>query len=131
MQQRHVCQQFNQNFLKSPPSPVKGAPGPFAAFLRLFPLLVGLHSRLHLFRAKDPLDPPIAGGAEKNRKPQSKGFAVLLVHSHHGYNSTTGHRPKSKEAGKHLWGLPALITVEQDRAGRSMAAHLCAVHLDH
>ena len=56
MQQRLVCQQFNQNFLKSPPSPVKGAPGPFAAFLRLFPLLVGLHSRLHLFRAKDPLE---------------------------------------------------------------------------
>ena len=34
-------------------------------------------------------------------------------------------------AGKHLWGLPALMTAEQDRAGRSMAAHLCAVHLDH
>lgn len=33
--------------------------------------------------------------------------------------------------GKHPWCLPALITAEQGRAGRSMAAHLCAVHLDH
>lgn len=46
-----------------PPSPVKGAPGPLAAFFRLFPLLVGLHSRLHLFRAKNPLDPCIVGRA--------------------------------------------------------------------
>ena len=36
-----------------PPATVKGAPGPFAAFLRLFPLFVSLHSRFHLFRAKD------------------------------------------------------------------------------
>lgn len=36
-----------------------------------------------------------------------------------------------KGAGKHPWGLPALITIKQNRAGRSMAAHLCAVHLDH
>ena len=36
-----------------------------------------------------------------------------------------------KGAGKHPWGLPALITVQQDRAGQSMAAHVCAVHLDH
>jgi len=42
-----------------------------------------------------------------------------------------GRSPESKKAGKHLWGLPALMTAEQDRAGRSMAAHLCAVHLDH
>lgn len=47
--------------------------------------------------------------------------------SHNG----TQFDPKLKEAGKHPWGLPALITAEQDRAGRSMAAHLCAVHLDH
>ena len=45
------------------PVPVKGAPGPLAAFFRLFPLLVGLHSRLHLFRAKNPLDPCIVGRA--------------------------------------------------------------------
>ena len=45
--------------------------------------------------------------------------------------STTAPHPKSKEAGKHLWGLPALMTEKQNRAGRSMAAHLCAVHLDH
>ena len=75
MQQRLVCQQFNQNFLKSPPSPVKGAPGPFAAFLRLFPLLVGLHSRLHLFRAKDPLDTCIVGGY----LPQ---YFILHLHLH-------------------------------------------------
>lgn len=31
--------------------------------------------------------------------------------------------PKSKEAGKHLWGLPALMTKKRTRAGRSMAAH--------
>ena len=59
MRQLCVCQQFNQIFLKSTPAPVKGAPGPLATFLRLFPLLVGLHRRLHLFRAKDPLDPCI------------------------------------------------------------------------
>ena len=45
-----------------PPATVKGAPGPFAAFLRLSPLFVSLHSRFHLFRAKDPLDPCIVGG---------------------------------------------------------------------
>lgn len=31
--------------------------------------------------------------------------------------------PKSKEAGKHPWGLPALMTDKQNRAGLSMAAH--------
>ena len=45
-----------------PPSPVKGAPGPLVDFLRLFPLLVGLHRRRYLLRAKDPLDPCIIGG---------------------------------------------------------------------
>lgn len=43
----------------------------------------------------------------------------------------TGRFQNPKGAGKHPWGLPALITVQQGRAGRSMAAHLCAVHLDH
>ena len=46
--------------------------------------------------------------------------------SHHGTQFDSRPHPKSKEAGKHLWGLPALITARQDRAGRSMAAHLCA-----
>ena len=79
MRQLCVCQQFNQNFLKSPPSPVKGAPGPLAAFLRLFPLLVGLHSRLHLFRAKDPLDPCIVGREQKNPQvPFPKNLRVKL-----------------------------------------------------
>ena len=33
-------------------------------------------------------------------------------------------RPQNpKGAGKHPWGLPALVTEKQDRAGRSMAAH--------
>jgi len=36
---------------------------------------------------------------------------------------TTAPHPKSKESGKHPWGLSALMTVEQDRAGQSMAAH--------
>ena len=36
-----------------------------------------------------------------------------------------------KESGKHPCGLPDLMTVQQDRAVRSMAAHLGAVHLDH
>ena len=30
--------------------------------------------------------------------------------------------PKSKEAGKHPWGLPALMTTERTRAGRSRLA---------
>lgn len=30
--------------------------------------------------------------------------------------------PKSKGAGKHPWGLPALMTEKQNRAGLSMAA---------
>ena len=50
--------------------------------------------------------------------------------SHHGTQFDNRPHPKSKEAGKHPWCLPALITPEQGRAGRSMAAHLCAVHLD-
>ena len=37
-----------------PPSPVKGAPGPLAAFLHLFPLLVGLHRRHLLQLARLP-----------------------------------------------------------------------------
>ena len=37
--------------------------------------------------------------------------------------SATDLHSKSKEAGKHPWGLPALITAEQDRARLSMAAH--------
>ena len=32
-------------------------------------------------------------------------------------------RSKLKEADKHPWGLPAMITAEQDRAGQSMAAN--------
>ena len=32
--------------------PVKRAPGPLAAFLRLFPLSVGLHRRRYLLRHK-------------------------------------------------------------------------------
>lgn len=39
--------------------------------------------------------------------------------------------PKSKGAGNHPCGLPALMTEKKNRAGRSMAAHLCAVHLNH
>lgn len=40
-------------------------------------------------------------------------------------------RLKIREGGQALLGLPALITAKQNRAGLSMAAHLCAVHLDH
>lgn len=39
-------------------------PGPLEAFLRMFQLLVGLHSRLHLFRIKSPFTPLIAGKTE-------------------------------------------------------------------
>ena len=48
MRQLCVCQQFNQNFLKSTPATLKRTPGPLAAFLRLFPLLIGLHRRRYL-----------------------------------------------------------------------------------
>ena len=73
MQQRLVCQQFNQNFLKSTPATLKRTPGPLVAFLRLFPLLVGLHRRRYLLRAKNPFDPCIVGGD----LPQ---FLVLNLH---------------------------------------------------
>lgn len=53
--------QYDEPVYFLPPAPVKEAPGPFAASLRLFPLFVGLYHRLHLFRAKDPLDPFIVG----------------------------------------------------------------------
>ena len=45
-------QRENQKFLKSPPTTVKRTPGPLAAFLRLFPLSVGLHRRRYLLRHK-------------------------------------------------------------------------------
>ena len=54
-------------------------------------------------------------------------FRALQVPVEIGLNlrpiSATDLHSKSKEAGKHPWGLPALITAEQDRAGLSMAAH--------
>ena len=62
-------------FSSLPPAPVKRTPGPLAAFLRLFPLPVGLHCRRYLLRAKDPLDPCIAGGD----LPQ---FPVLCLRRH-------------------------------------------------
>ena len=58
-----------------PPASVKRAPGPLAAFLSLFSLLVGLHRRRYLLRAKNPLDPCIVSGG----LPQ---FLVLYLHLH-------------------------------------------------
>ena len=57
-------------------SPVKGLPGALTALLRLLPLLVGLHRRLHLLRAKDAIDPLIVG-KEKPQVPAAQGLAVL------------------------------------------------------
>ena len=50
MKQWHVCQQFNQNFLKSTPATLKRTSGPLAAFLCLFPLFAGLHRLCYLLR---------------------------------------------------------------------------------
>ena len=61
----------------------------------------------------------------------SLGMYTCLSHFTKGHHSTTGVGPNSREIGKLLWYLPALITSEQDRAGWSMAAHLCAVSLDY
>ena len=58
------------------PAPVKGLPGPLAAFLCLLLLLVGLHRRRYLLRAKDLLDPLIVG-KEKPQAPALQGLAVL------------------------------------------------------
>ena len=74
---------------------------------------------------------------QAEHKPQERDFREILRHidrvSDPAYLPSLGTQfdLKSKEAGKHFWCLPALITAEQGRAGRSMAAHLCAVHLDH
>lgn len=63
-----------------PPIPVKGTPGPFPGFLRLFPLSVGLYRYLHLLRAKDPLDLRIAGVVPPQgiRKAQNRCGSALL-----------------------------------------------------
>jgi len=45
-----------------------------------------------------------------------------------GRNPATAPAQNPNGAGKHPWGLPALITAEQDRAGRSMAAHKVRRH---
>ena len=61
------------------PSPVKGAPGPLATFLRLFLLFAGLHRRRYLLRAKDPLDPCIVGEGRKNSQvPSERNLRVLI-----------------------------------------------------
>ncbi len=49
--------QYDEPVYFLPPATVNRAPCLFPGFFRLLPLSVGLHSRLHLFRAKDPLDP--------------------------------------------------------------------------
>ena len=46
------------------------------AFLRLFPLFVGLHRLFYLLGAKDPLDLLIVG-KEKPQAPAAQGLAVL------------------------------------------------------
>ena len=79
MRQLCVCQQFNQNFLKSTPATLKRTSGPLAAFLRLFPLFAGLHRLCYLLRAKDPLDPCIVGEGRKNSQvPSERNLRVLI-----------------------------------------------------
>ena len=56
--------------------------------------------------------------------PPAKGVPVLFVALLRLFFLLTSpyRRPKSEEVGKHLWRLPALITLKQDWAERSMAA---------
>ena len=99
MRQLCVCQQFNQNFLKSTPATLKRMPGPLAAFLRLFPLLVGLHRRRYLLRAKDSLDPCIIGGD----LPQFLVFHIWTIFASRGVPfspSRTWRSPVSRPPAK-------------------------------
>ena len=54
-------------------------PGPLEAFLRMFQLLVGLHSRLHLFRIKSPFTPLIAGKTENPQVPLKRDLQVESI----------------------------------------------------
>lgn len=87
MRQLCVCQQFNQNFLKSTPATLKRTSGPLAAFLCLFPLFAGLHRLCYLLRAKDPLDPCIVGEGRKNSQVPSERNLRVLISS---YSHSTG-----------------------------------------
>ena len=55
MQQWHGCQQFNQNFLKSIPFPVKGVPGLLTVFLPASSAWWPLQSCLHWSRIVLPI----------------------------------------------------------------------------
>ena len=65
--------------------------------------------------------------------PLAKGVPVLFVALLRLFFllASPYRRPKSEKVGKPLWRLPTLITAEQDRAGRSMAAQVrtCATFI--
>ena len=75
-----------------------------------------------------PLPPPVFGERRQVYKPPSlvprveTYIEMRYVSANLRREEHHPRHPKSKEAGKHPWGLPALTTAKRTRAGRSRLA---------